>query len=260
MHQLLCGILLLTVTASSYAESKPLLSLVIDDLGYSLKQGKAAINLPGSHTYAILPGATYSQKLANLAADSGKETILHMPMQSLQSTAAHEPGALHESMDENQLLSSVQSMLSRFPRIAGINNHMGSHLTQHDFFMRPVMDSIRFYNPRLYFLDSRTSARSVAYHQARAAGLKSTTRDVFLDADHENIEAIELQAQIWLTKSRERGSAIAIGHPHPNTLEVLQRVLPEHSNEYRFVPLSRVISHREAGNLRSNSSLVLQQP
>ncbi len=254
---------MLLVSTSSIADSRPLLSLVIDDLGYSLKQGKAAIELPGDHTYAVLPEASYSQKLAKLATDQGKEIILHMPMQSLQSKAAAEPGALHEGMDENQLLTNVRSMLNRFPDIAGINNHMGSHLTEHDFFMRPVMDSIRFFNPQLYFLDSRTTARSVAFTQARAAGLKSTSRDVFLDYNPESIESIELQVQIWLAKAREMGSAIAIGHPHQNTLTVMQRILPQFSDEYDFVPLSRIVAERDVSDepaVPSTRLVLKQQP
>ena len=81
---------------------------------------------------------------------------------------------------------------------------MGSHLTEFDFFMRPVMDSIRNYDPSFYFLDSRTSPGSVAYSQARQAGLNSISRDVFLDND-QGVEAIRLQYNIWLTRARERG-------------------------------------------------------
>ena len=102
-------------------------------------------------------------------------------MQSIRSQAAHEPNALNERMDENQLTASVHSLLAEIPFIRGVNNHMGSHLTEFDFFMQPVMDSIRGYNPRLYFLDSRTSPRSIAHAQAQDAGLSAISRDVFLD-------------------------------------------------------------------------------
>ncbi len=173
-------ILLIVFAAGVKADQRPVLSLVIDDLGYSLENGKAAIDLVGDHTYAILPGAVYSQKLANLAHSQHKEVILHLPMQSIHSQAAHEANALNEAMDEDQLTASVHSLLAQIPFIRGVNNHMGSHLTEFDFFMRPVMDSIRGYNPGLYFLDSRTSPRSVAYAQALDAGLKSITRDVLL--------------------------------------------------------------------------------
>ena len=116
-------------------------------------------------------------------------------------------------MDEDELSGNVHSLLAQIPFIRGVNNHMGSHLTEFDFFMRPVMDSIRSYDPSFYFLDSRTSPRSVAYSQAMDAGLSTISRDIFLDNDP-STSAIQLQYNIWLTRAREHGSAIAIGHPN----------------------------------------------
>ena len=226
------------------ADQRPVLSLVIDDLGYSLENGLAAIDLEGDHTYAILPGAAYSRRLAQHAHHKNKEVILHLPMQSISSRAAHEPNALNETMDEDQLLANVHSLLAEVPFIRGVNNHMGSHLTEYDFFMRPVMDSIRSYNRSLYFLDSRTSPRSVAHAQALVSGLKSATRDIFLD-NETNPESIRLQYNIWLTQARERGSAIAIGHPYPNTLEVLRESLGAANLDFRFLRISSLIDERK---------------
>jgi hypothetical protein len=237
-------ILLIAFAAGVKADQRPVLSLVIDDLGYSLENGKAAIDLDGDHTYAILPGAVYSQKLAHLAHNQNKEVILHLPMQSIHSKAAHEANALNEAMDEDQLTANVHSLLAQIPFIRGVNNHMGSHLTEFDFFMRPVMDSIRGYNPRLYFLDSRTSPRSVAYAQALDAGLNSITRDIFLD-NETNPASIRLQYNIWLSRARKHGSAIAIGHPYLNTIEVLRQNLPEADQEFRFMPISKLIQERK---------------
>jgi len=237
-------ILLLAFSGASTADSRPVLALVIDDLGYSFEAGKTAIELPGDNTYAILPGATYSKRLAQHAHRLNKEIILHMPMQSINSTAAREPDALNEAMDEDQLASNVHNLLAKMPFIRGVNNHMGSHLTEFDFFMRPVMDSIRRYNPSLYFLDSRTSPRSVAFTQAREAGLSSISRDVFLDND-DSFAAIFLQYHIWLERAREQGWAIAIGHPHANTLEVLQQNLGEATAEFHFMPISALIRERQ---------------
>ncbi len=236
-------ILLLAFSGASEADQRPVLSLVIDDLGYSLESGKAAIGLDGDHTYAILPGAIYSQKLAQYAHQLNKEVILHMPMQSIRSSAAHEPNALNEAMDEDELTGNVHSLLAQIPFIRGVNNHMGSHLTEFDFFMRPVMDSIRSYNPSFYFLDSRTSPRSVAYSQAMDAGLSTISRDVFLDNDP-SAAAIQLQYNIWLTRAREQGSAIAIGHPYSHTLEVLRHNLPEAGDSFTFMRISELIEAR----------------
>ena len=236
--------LCLVISTATAAEQKPVLSLVIDDLGYSLKKGMAVIDLEGRHTYAILPNAAYSQRLAQHAHSLNKEVILHLPMQSIQSGAAHEPDVLNESMDEDQLTASVHTLLDKIPFIRGVNNHMGSHLTEIDFFMRPVIDSIRGYNPNLYFLDSRTSPRSVAYTQAVHAGLSSISRDVFLD-NEPNPESIQLQLNIWLAKAREHGSAIAIGHPYPPTIKVLQEYLPAADGEFSFMPVSALIEERK---------------
>ncbi len=238
-------LLALAISQGAAADQRPVLSLVIDDLGYSLENGMAAIELAGDHTYAILPGAVYSRRLAEHAHGKNKEVILHLPMQSISSSAAHEPNALNEAMDEDQLSNNVHSLLQQIPFISGVNNHMGSHLTEFDFFMRPVMDSIHSFNPRLYFLDSRTSPRSVAHAQALDAGLSAITRDVFLDNDA-NLESIRLQYNIWLTKSRELGSAIAIGHPYPNTLTVLRENLASARPNFRFLRVSRLIEERKS--------------
>ena len=232
---------LLCLSPFAAADQRPLLSLVIDDLGYSYQLGQAAINLPGDHTYAIIPGATYSQKLAKFAQQKDKEIILHLPLQASSSLAPPEPNALDETMDEDQLSVNLQSMLSALPNIKGINNHMGSRLTEIDYFMRPIMDSIKSYNPGLYFLDSRTTARSVAHAEALNSGLDSISRDVFLDNDHPNIESIRLQFQIWLEKARDRGSAIAIGHPHQSTINFLRQNLPQITKEFRFISVSKLI-------------------
>ena len=237
-------LMLLALAGAVHAEQRPVLSLVIDDLGYSLENGLAAIELDGDHTYAVLPGASYSRKLARHARESRKEIILHLPMQSIRAAAAQEPNALNEAMDEDELTAKVHSLLAEIPGIRGVNNHMGSHLTEFDFFMRPVMDSILGYNESLYFLDSRTSPRSVAHAQALDAGLETISRDVFLDNDLDP-ESIRRQVQVWLATARARGSAIAIGHPFAETLEVLRESLPAIAQEFEFMRVSRLIEERK---------------
>jgi polysaccharide deacetylase 2 family uncharacterized protein YibQ len=224
------------------AEQRPVLSLVIDDLGYSFKQGKAALNLKGDHTYAIIPGTTYGKKLAALADKNSREIILHLPLQALNVRAAAESNTLTESMNEDQITLNTVAMLSEFPNIKGINNHMGSHLTQISYFMRPIMESIKAYRSQLYFLDSVTTSRSIAHIEALNSGLDSVRRDVFLDNDHTNPESIKLQFDFWLKKARDTGSAVAIGHPHPGTLALLTENLPLLENDYRFMRISQLIS------------------
>ncbi len=247
-----CLILCACLSFTAHADQRPLLSLVIDDLGYSLRNGRAAIELNGNHTYAILPGVTHSKALAQHAHENNKEVILHLPMQSIGSESSLEPFALDETMSEEQLSEHVSSLLSQIPFVRGVNNHMGSYLTGFDFIMRPIMESIHGYNPELYFLDSRTTPESVAYQQALNAGLPSISRDVFLDNEN-NLEAIRLQYKIWLAKAERRGWAIAIGHPYSNTLKVLQENLPDAQNHFRFMTISELIEARNVDVVADNS-------
>ncbi|MDH5356211.1 MAG: divergent polysaccharide deacetylase family protein, partial [Gammaproteobacteria bacterium] len=236
-YSLFPSLLLVTALCSSSsiaADQRPLLSLVIDDLGYSFRAGREAIELKGDHTYAIIPGTDYGKKLAHLASLHKKEVILHLPLQASNPGAASEPNVLDETMTESQLSDNLISMLDEFSIIKGVNNHMGSHLTQFDYFMRPIMDSIKAYNPDFYFLDSRTSPKSIAYTEAVNSGLHSISRDVFLDNERDNPESIHLQFQIWLQKARKQGHAIAIGHPHSTTITYLQENLTETMDKFKF--------------------------
>ena len=246
MRTILLCILGLCSISKSLADQSPVLSLVIDDLGYSLQHGRAAIELQGDHTYAIIPGTHYGKKLARHAKSLQKEVILHLPLQAANPDAASESNVLHEAMDENQIADNLHEMLSEIPSIKGVNNHMGSFLTEIDYFMRPIMDGIRTYNPNLYFLDSRTSPRSIAYSEALQSGLASISRDIFLDNDHTNIESIHFQYQLWLEKARERGHAIAIGHPHPTTISYLQQHIPGTLRDFRFYSVSKLIQKQIA--------------
>lgn len=240
----LCLILLFCPVAQA---EKPVLSLVIDDLGYSFENAREALNLPGQHSFAIIPNTTYARKIANFAHENGHELILHMPMQSAVNTPI-EDFALHEQMSETEITDNVHQMLGDIPHISGINNHMGSHLTKHGYIMRPIMETIKQSQKNrspLYFLDSRTTPQSKAYEQALLAGVPTLKRDVFLDYNHANEESILFQFQRWMKKAREKGYSVAIGHPHQSTLAVLQKLIPEHDQEFDFMSLSQLINHKE---------------
>lgn len=236
---LLCLITLLFTITSASAE-KPVLALVIDDLGYSFEIAEETLKLPEKHTFAVIPETPYSKKIIEFIRDKQQEVILHMPMQS--STAASiETFALNDAMSESELIERVSYMIRNYPGVSGINNHMGSRFTQYAYFMKPVMDTIRHQDPNLYFLDSKTTALSQAYRQARLAGIASLKRDVFLDFDHNNQESLHQQFERWKQKARSNGFAIAIAHPYASTLEFLHSVIPEAAEEFEFRPLSTLI-------------------
>lgn len=229
------------INATAWAE-KPRLSLVIDDLGYSFEQARKVLSIPGNHTFAIIPDTTYSKKIAQFAYQNGHEVMLHMPMQS-STDLIIESSALNDQMSEEEITSSVINMMKDVPHIKGINNHMGSRLTEIEYIMRPVMETIKQQDQSLYFLDSRTSASSTAYQQARVAGIPTLKRDVFLDADRNNLDSIRHQFERWLELARENGHAVAIAHPYQNTIDVLLEKFEEMGDEFEFITLSQQVAN-----------------
>jgi hypothetical protein len=238
---LILGLALLTTAVQA---DKPTLSLVVDDLGYSFEQARQVLELPGEHTFAIIPDATYSQKIARYAHENGHEVILHMPMQS-SADLIIESSALHEHMTEHQITDGVTNMIREIPFIKGVNNHMGSKLTELDYIMRPVMETIKKHNRNFYFLDSRTTPLSKAYQQAVQAGVPSLKRDVFLDYDPDNLEAISFQFDLWLKKAARNGHAVAIAHPYQTSIELLQQRLAEVGDDFQFMTISQLIQLKQ---------------
>ncbi len=212
--------------------------VIIDDLGDDLKAGRRTLALPGAVTVAVLPHTPYGRRLAEEAAASGREVMLHMPMQAKNGLDPG-PGALTLDMDESQVRRELRRALRNIPHARGVNNHMGSLLTRHPGHMAWVMDELRTAGG-FYFIDSRTSARSVALNIAAEHGLGHARRHVFLDSSREP-EEIRRQLESLVVQARRWGAAVAIGHPYPETLEVLERELPRLKRQgVRLVPASRV--------------------
>jgi polysaccharide deacetylase 2 family uncharacterized protein YibQ len=171
-------VFLLLAGAFAHAD-RPRIAVIIDDLGHNLELGRAAVGLPGAVTYAVLPMRPYSEVLARLAHASGREVMLHLPMQA-EGRQALGPGGLYEDMERFALGRALRLGLAGVPHVVGVNNHMGSYLTRRAVPMRWVMHELRCAGD-LYFVDSRTDVRTVARQEARNAGLSTAQRDVFLD-------------------------------------------------------------------------------
>ncbi|WP_432697028.1 divergent polysaccharide deacetylase family protein [Marinobacterium sp. YM272] len=201
---------------------RPRLVLIIDDVGSSLEKGRAALALPGPITYAILPFRTYSRELSQEASAQGKEVILHAPMANTRQLELG-PGGLTPAQTREQLQQQLSDSLDAVPEAIGVNNHMGSLLTQLDEPMGWVMEVI--HKRGLFFIDSRTTASTRAMSIAQAAGVPSAERNVFLDNDR-SIEAITGEFRRAVELALNEGRAVVIGHPYPETLAVLQTLLP----------------------------------
>lgn len=188
----------------------------------------------------MIPNLQLSREVAAQAHQQGREVILHIPMAAngVRQPAPAEPVELHIGMSAGEVEQTVTAMLASVPYAIGANNHQGSSATQDRALMQAVMRLLKARN--LFFLDSRTSAASVAYEVAQDAGMRAAYRTEFLD-DTPEAQIILRQLQLAERRAREQGWAIAIGHPHPATLEVLERQIPQlHARGIRLVFVSQI--------------------
>lgn len=225
---LISNIMLLPVLAQPQvnvgAPAQATISIIIDDIGYRLKEGEEVINLEGPLTYAVIPHTPHTHFLANLANKQGKEVMVHLPMQAEVETS-EERGLLTLDMTHAEFIEAFNANIIDVPHAIGVNNHQGSLLTRHPGHMAWVMTEIKKAGG-LFFVDSRTSSQSVAEKVAREYHVPVLHRDVFLDHD-KNKESIRTQFKQLIRVAIQRGSAIGIGHPYPETLEVLREMLPQ---------------------------------
>jgi hypothetical protein len=232
--------ILLVLASQSFAQSAPRIAIIIDDLGYHLAAGHRAVGLPGPVACAILPGTPGSVQLAQAAWQHGKEVLLHLPLQSVHRHGAVEPGSITLNTTRQELADTFASALASVPFAVGVNSHRGSLLTRHPGHMKWLMEEI-LQAGGLYFVDSYTTHRSVALQIAREQGVPAIKRDVFLDSDPAP-EMVAREFERLKALARERGLAVAIGHPYPATLGYLERAIPGLVEEgIQLVPLRELM-------------------
>ena len=225
-------------------DGRPMIAIVIDDMGLDRKHSAEVLELPAPLTLSYM---TYAQDLAEqteAARRHGDEIMLHVPMEPLAASVDPGPNALRVSLDDAEIRRRLDWGLARIDGIVGINNHMGSRFTESTQGMNIVMAALR--ERGLFFLDSRTTPHSVGLAAAQEAGVPHAGRDIFLDDD---MAAPAVAAELAKTETvaRRNGVAIAIGHPHAPTIEELRRWLPlVAAGGFRLVPMSAVIAHDQA--------------
>ncbi|MDN6319941.1 MAG: divergent polysaccharide deacetylase family protein [Marinobacter sp.] len=203
-------------------EIPPTIAIIIDDMGHNLHEGERLANLDQPLTLAFLPYRRHTDTLARLAHSRSKEIMLHAPMANTRNFSLGQ-GGLTADMDEQSIASTLRRALRSIPYVQGVNNHMGSLLTQQLKPMDWVMKEL--YRYPVYFVDSRTIASSVAGRVAEAYQIPTLTRDVFLD--HEQTEEyVDRQFKELIQRAKEHGSAVGIGHPHTVTVDYLEKHLP----------------------------------
>lgn len=218
----------------------PRVAIVIDDLGQSFShlEQLAGLNIPLS--IAVIPGLPASERTVNEASRLGIEMLLHQPMEPREE-GGMDPGegVLLTSMTREALRARVRTNLDAVPGAVGVNNHMGSRFTEDASGLGALMAEIKEHD--LFWLDSRTTAGTRGVEVARAAGVASLERDVFLDAEVK-IDFIRGQVRKLIELARTRGTAVGIGHPHPETIAVLRELRGELlASGVTLVPVSSLV-------------------
>jgi polysaccharide deacetylase 2 family uncharacterized protein YibQ len=202
----------------------PRLAIILDDLGNDSGAAKAVFAMSYPLTISVLPNQTHSAEIAQQAQRRGDQVMLHLPMQSL---AKEHPEAweLHGGMSRAAISRLVSQFLNEIPGVIGVNNHQGSASTADKKLMAKLMLVLK--ERKLFYVDSRTSAATVAYDTAQRFGVPAAFRNVpFLD-DVEDVSAVRKQIEIAIAGAARKKDAIAIGHAHPSTLEPLKETLPQ---------------------------------
>lgn len=221
----------------------PRLAIIIDDVGHSYAQGRRVIDMPQPVALAILPHTQAAARLAREARAEGRTVMLHIPMENLAGLSIG-PGGLYAGMERADFAATLTASLDAVPDVQGVNNHMGSLLTT----LRPQMDWLmeELAARDLFFVDSRTSAQTVAAHAAADRGVEHLSRNVFLD-NQRSPEALAAAFDKALRIARRDGMAVLIGHPYPETLAFLERRLRdvEEREKVQVVNVEHLLSAEE---------------
>jgi len=230
--------------AAAAPDGRPMIAVVIDDVGLDRPRSRRAMALPAPVTIALMAYAEDGRDQAAHAHRAGHELLVHLPM---------EPGDANENPGPNALLSNLSAAeferrlewnLSQFAGYVGINNHMGSKLTSDPAAMEPVMASLK--RRGLMFLDSRTTGDTHGLAVARRFGVPSVERDVFIDHDTSPIAVRAALVQVE-DLAQKNGFAIAIGHPKDVTLDALEEWLPDvKARGFAVVPLTAIVRYAGA--------------
>ncbi|MGA7622883.1 MAG: divergent polysaccharide deacetylase family protein [Candidatus Acidiferrales bacterium] len=199
------------------------LAIIIDDLGHDRASIDAVLALEFPLTVSVLPHLPLSTEVAEKAQRRGDQVLLHLPMQSEEYGAKSETIQMRVGMNAKQVDSALAAMLKTVPHAAGVNNHQGSRATADPALMQALMPALR--QRGLFFIDSRTDAKTVAYDTAERDGVRAASRKVFLD-DVQSRDAIMKQLDLAARDARRDGFSIAIGHPRASTIAALREGIP----------------------------------
>ncbi|MEQ2025057.1 divergent polysaccharide deacetylase family protein [Xenorhabdus szentirmaii] len=213
------------------------LAIVIDDVGYRVHEENKILQMPVAVSIAILPDSPYGRKMAEKAHQQGREILIHLPMAPL-SKQPLEKNTLHPAMTQEEISRIIQDAIQKVPHATGMNNHMGSAMTSNLSGMEKVMQVLSQYH--LYFLDSVTIGNTQVTKAAMGTTVPVLRRNIFLDNVQTEAETRQ-QINRAIALARKQGAAIAIGHPHPTTMRVLQQTVAALPRDIELVSPSMLL-------------------
>lgn len=220
-------------------EEKPRIAIIIDDIGYDRILAEKFLELDAVITFSILPHSPFQNTISRIAHSKGFETMLHLPMEPKEYPKVKPgPGALLMSMSPDQLLNQLINDLDAVPYIKGVNNHMGSKMTENSDQLYQIFSVLK--QRGLFFIDSRTTSKSLCKPSSRLLQIPFAQRDVFIDHIPEP-DFIRKQIKMLIRIANKKGRAVGIAHPHIETYEVFREVLPELNKKVRLVPASEIV-------------------
>lgn len=226
--------------ANPYRPSdRPMIAIVLDDVGVAKQHAEEANTLPAFVTLALMTYADGIDEFAKRARASGHELLVHMPMEPVDSHLDAGKNALKADLSDEEIKERIKWGLDRFQGYIGVNNHMGSRFTQDSPKMKLLLEELKARG--LIFLDSKTIGGSVGDKIAAEMDMPHLARDVFIDNDI-NSKLVYQQLKTTEGIAMRQGYAIAIGHPHPETIAALRTWIVEAQEQgFDLVPLSYVL-------------------
>ncbi|MFD0713748.1 divergent polysaccharide deacetylase family protein [Paenibacillus sp. GCM10027626] len=229
-------------TAANGSEESRRVAVVIDDFGNNMNGTEEMFNLPIKITAAVMPFLPSTKQDAELAHQKGHDVIVHMPMEPVRGKKEWlGPGALLSTMSDAEVRQRVEAAIDNVPHAIGMNNHMGSKITADERIMRILLTVIR--ERGMFFLDSRTTPKSVVPKIARELDVPVLRNDVFLD-DQYTMQHIVKQVGKMNKHLEANTTCVVIGHvgpPGKKTAAALSSAIPRIKEKADFVRLSQML-------------------
>ncbi len=236
------------VTPPANPQNLPVMAIVIDEIGAYGAPVEDVVALSPMVSTSVIPSTPDSALIVDQLRNSGREVLVHMPMETY-ADFKEGPRPILRKMEDQEVRETARWHLSQFDGYVGVNNHLGSKVTRDQRVMGALMAELS--QRDLMFLDSRTTGKSVAESVARDAGMLATRNHRFIDNEI-SVEAIMRELNAAALMARRYGAAVALGNPNPATVRAVARWMEIHDGkDILIAPITHVASVLNADSDRT---------